>query len=245
MKTQVKNPILLFALIISLGFILTDRAMADGVIHYIQGYVQDTDGNPVVGLSVTGDDYVGDDLPYIPTDSDGNYLVDAGTEGNYELKISCDQLTARGFACINPVGVSVSGEFTEVNFILNPALFQITNAFLLPRGTVGMAYSLQLGAIGGQEPYNWQLAAGSTNLPPGLSLNSSGLISGTPLTNYLSSLKVQVTDANSIVTNKLLSITINPKPLLSAPVWLTNRFLLRLTRNSQSELYTRSRWQLI
>ena len=92
-----------------------------------------------------------------------------------------------------------------------------------------MAYNAQLGAIGGQEPYSWQLAAGSTNLPPGLSLNSSGLISGTPLTNYASSLKVQVMDANFMVTNKSLSIIINPKPVLSAPLWITNRFLLRLT----------------
>ncbi len=229
MKTLIKFPILLIALIISLGFILANHAMADGVIHYIIGYVRDNAGNPVVGLSVTGDDYVGDDLPFIPTDTDGNYLVDAGTEGNYELKISCDQLAARGFACIGAVAVSVSGEYTEVNFILNPTLFQVTNSFMMPRGNVGMAYSAQLGAIGGQEPYSWQLAAGSTNLPPGLSLNSSGLISGTPLTNYVSSIKVQVTDANSIVTNKPLSIIINPRPVLSAPIWVTNRFSLRLT----------------
>jgi len=229
MKARAKNPILLLALIISLGFILASQAMADGVIHYIIGYVRDTAGNPVVGLSVTGDDYVGDDLPFIPTDANGNYLVDGGTEGNYQLKISCDQLAARGFACIAPVAVSISSEYTEVNFILTPALFQVTNAFILPRGNVGMAYNAQLGAIGGQEPYSWQLAAGSTNLPPGLSLNSSGLISGTPLTNYASSLKVQVMDANFMVTNKSLSIIINPKPVLSAPLWITNRFLLRLT----------------
>lgn len=229
MKTCTANLIWLIALIASLDVILAGRAAADGVIHYIVGTVKDSAGNPVVGLNVTGDDYVGDDLPYIPTDTNGNYLVDAGTEGNYRITLNCAQLTALGFGCVAPVGISVSSEYTELNFIVYPALFQVTNAFLLPRGNVGAPYSVQLGAIGGQGPYNWQLAAGSTNLPPGLSLSSGGLISGKPLTNYVSSLKVQVTDANLVVTNKSLSITINPKPVLSAPVWITNRFWLRLT----------------
>lgn len=60
-------------------------------------------------------------------------------------------------------------------------------------------------------------------------LYSSGLISGTPTTNKVSSFKVQATDANFVTTNKVLSITINPKPILSAPAWLTNRFQMRLT----------------
>ena len=87
----------------------------------------------------------------------------------------------------------------------------------------------QLGATGGQSPYYWQLATGSANPPAGLTLYSSGLISGTPTTNKVSAFKVQVTDAYSTTTNKVLSITINPKPVVGSPGWLTNQFQMRLT----------------
>ena len=43
-------------------------------------------------------------------------------------------------------------------------------------GTVGTAVSLQLSASGGTSPYTWT----ATGLPTGLSISSSGLISGTP-----------------------------------------------------------------
>ena len=48
----------------------------------------------------------------------------------------------------------------------------------LPPGTVGLGYTAALAAQGGVAPYDWSLASGS--LPPGLSLGSSGQISGTP-----------------------------------------------------------------
>jgi hypothetical protein len=104
----------------------------------------------------------------------------------------------------------------------------ITN-ISLPNGNVGAAYSAQLGATGGQSPYTWALALGSANPPPGLSLNSSGLISGTTTTNGLFNFKVQVTDFNSTVTNKVFGIIVNPRPVLGMPVWLGNQFQMRLT----------------
>jgi hypothetical protein len=117
-----------------------------------------------------------------------------------------------------------------------PPPLVITNA-ALASGTVGAFYSTQLYATGGRAPYVWSLATGSANPPPGLTLYSSGVISGTPTTNKVSTFKVQVVDADFAVTNKILSITINPKPLLSAPAWLTNRFAMRLT-GATGQTYT-------
>jgi hypothetical protein len=48
----------------------------------------------------------------------------------------------------------------------------------LPAGTVGAAYSQQLSASGGTSPYAYSVTAGS--LPAGLSLSTTGLITGTP-----------------------------------------------------------------
>lgn len=109
--------------------------------------------------------------------------------------------------------------FEEEQFTLNVenpplAALLITN-LSLPNGNVGVAYSAQLGATGGQSPYSWSIALGSANPPPGLTLSSGGLISGTPTTNKVASFKVQVNDSASNVTNRILSITINPDPTIS------------------------------
>jgi hypothetical protein len=44
-------------------------------------------------------------------------------------------------------------------------------------------------------------------------------------------------DANSTATNKVFSITINPRPVLSSPLWLTNKFQMTLT-GASNQNYT-------
>ncbi len=64
----------------------------------------------------------------------------------------------------------------------------------LPDGTVNQAYSNALEAIGGNAPYTWSVISGS--LPDGLALHSSsGLISGTPTTEGVSSFTIEVQDS--------------------------------------------------
>jgi hypothetical protein len=50
--------------------------------------------------------------------------------------------------------------------------------FSLPKPVVGRSYGAQLTAWGGGPPYQWFVHSGA--LPAGLTLNSSGIISGTP-----------------------------------------------------------------
>jgi hypothetical protein len=122
--------------------------------------------------------------------------------------------------------------------VVNPPLAPliITN-ISLPNATVGAPYNVQLGAIGGQSPYNWSLASGSASPPSGLTLFSSGMILGTPTNSKVGFFKVQVNDQSSDVTNKIFSITINPKPVLSALNWLTNQFRMLLT-GASNQNYT-------
>jgi len=58
--------------------------------------------------------------------------------------------------------------------------FTITTTSL-PDGVMHQAYpSVQIEATNGVKPYTFSLVSGSGNLPPGLTLNSNGTISGTP-----------------------------------------------------------------
>ena len=79
-----------------------------------------------------------------------------------------------------------------------------------PAGTVGVNYSTTLAAAGGVTPYTWTLASG--NLPPGLSLNSAGVISGKPTASGASIFTVQVADSggtNQQTAVAQLTIAIN------------------------------------
>jgi hypothetical protein len=65
----------------------------------------------------------------------------------------------------------------------------------LPSGTEGIAYSATLSAVGGNPPYTWAPMSGQ--LPAGITLASTGLISGTPTLAGSSTFTVQVTDSSS------------------------------------------------
>jgi len=84
----------------------------------------------------------------------------------------------------------------------------------LAAGKVGTAYSATLQASGGAGTFTWSLASGSS-LPAGLSLSSSGTISGTPTAAATTTFTVKVTDSSgaqggAASATQKLSLTINP-----------------------------------
>jgi hypothetical protein len=64
----------------------------------------------------------------------------------------------------------------------------------LPAAASGMPYSAKLAASGGTTPYSWRLVDGS--LPPGLTLSSTGIISGTPFGAGVFTATFQVSDSS-------------------------------------------------
>lgn len=77
----------------------------------------------------------------------------------------------------------------------------------LPAGTVQTSYSANLSASGGTTPYTWSIASGQ--LPAGLTLSSSGAITGTPTTAGQSSFTVQVKDSASPAATAQAGLSIN------------------------------------
>ena len=94
------------------------------------------------------------------------------------------------------------------NLVVETSLYMITTS-QLPSGTVSVPYSAALGVSGGVPPYTWSFVSGS--LPSGLSLNSSGVISGTPNGSPgVSNFVAQVTDSAQQVLTAALQIGVNP-----------------------------------
>jgi len=104
----------------------------------------------------------------------------------------------------------------------------ITTSSPLANGTVNGAYNQSLVGTGGLLPYTWSLAAGSSPLPPGLTLTqgpaSTGVISGTPNTVGTFPFKIQLSDstnpANSIT--KPFAITIGAGVTITTSPTLPN-----------------------
>ena len=76
----------------------------------------------------------------------------------------------------------------------------------LPNGTKSVAYGKSLAASGGTSPYSWSLSSGA--VPTGLTLSSSGAISGTPTVAGTSSFTVAVKDSCRTSASANLSINI-------------------------------------
>ena len=81
------------------------------------------------------------------------------------------------------------------------------NTTTLPNGTTNVSYSQTLSATGGTSPYTWSLGSGA--LPAGLSLSTSGKISGTPTASGTTSFTVNVKDSTSATATANLAITVN------------------------------------
>jgi uncharacterized protein (TIGR03437 family) len=104
-------------------------------------------------------------------------------------------------------GIVATKQFVLVVDPAPPPLLISTDQ--LRSGTVDVTYSQLLTATGGTPPYTgWQVSLGT--LPPGLTLSSDGLLSGTPSLAALFTLRVQVADKNGVTANKNFQVTINP-----------------------------------
>jgi hypothetical protein len=83
----------------------------------------------------------------------------------------------------------------------------------LPAGTVGTVYSANLAATGGVSPYSWSASA----LPSGLSMSSTGTISGTPTTAGTQIASLTAKDSKGTTASASLSLTISSSSLPPRP----------------------------
>jgi hypothetical protein len=106
----------------------------------------------------------------------------SGTTRSFSLALSTPLGAALGSVPLSTVAISDSD-----------TALAISTATLSP-GTVSSVYGVTLAATGGVGAYTWSLSP-ATPLPAGLSLSSSGVISGTPSATGTTSVTFVVTDS--------------------------------------------------
>jgi hypothetical protein len=102
---------------------------------------------------------------------------------------------------VYPNGTSIADLETEVFIQISPST--------LPVATTGSPYSATFSVTGGQAPYTWSLATNSAVLPAGLTLSSTGVLSGTPTQNGVYDFVVQLNDSAEHIVRVNYFITIN------------------------------------
>ncbi|GAB3385469.1 hypothetical protein GCM10027432_18220 [Lysobacter fragariae] len=88
----------------------------------------------------------------------------------------------------------------------------------LPGGAVGSAYNQSITAVGGTSPYTFALQVGA--LPSGMSLSTTGVLSGTPTSAGSFNFTVQATDANGFTGSQAYTLAIAAPTITLAPATL-------------------------
>lgn len=183
------------------GVVITQLALPAGTVDL--PYCGEGDAQPVA-LNATGGlgpyswSILGTGAPGMRLEADGRLCGRPEVVGFFPLLVRAQDQT---------------GLFDTSLFILevtNGTQLLITTPSL-PDGEVGVDYATeQLNAIRGEPPYTWSVLQGE--LPPGLSLNSGGILSGTPTEGGLYAFTVVVEDARLRTDVQPLSVYVVPAP---------------------------------
>lgn len=179
---------------------------ADGGIIISSGTVTATGENPAALIGASSGVTVNGGMVTTNTkrgngDVYGNLTV-SGANANVTITGS---ITNGGDLTVSSGNVSVTGTVAGSQNLTGGTAPTITTT-ALPSGTIGTAYSQALAATG-TAPITWSIASGS--LPDGLTLEATGLISGTPATEGVYIFSVMARNAAGSI-DRGLSIQIYP-----------------------------------
>ncbi|SDG93590.1 putative Ig domain-containing protein [Janthinobacterium sp. YR213] len=111
---------------------------------------------------------------------------------------------------------SASNSYTLI--VVAPVISVTPGSLAAPK--VATAYSQQLSASGGVAPYAYTVSAGS--LPAGLTLSSSGLLSGTPTAGGNFTVTVQAADAHQFTGTQSYTLVVSSATVSLTPATLPN-----------------------
>ncbi|UHQ25056.1 putative Ig domain-containing protein [Lysobacter sp. 5GHs7-4] len=107
------------------------------------------------------------------------------------------------------------------NYVLQVAAPTITvSPATVPNAQIGVAYSQALTAAGGIAPYSFAVTAGA--LPAGVSLSTTGSLSGTPTAGGTFNFTVTATDNHGQTGSRAYTLTVSAATITVAPATLPN-----------------------
>ncbi len=115
---------------------------------------------------------------------------------------------ATGTFTFDVVATDAVGATAIQSYTVNVTDSMVFTTTTLPASTINIPYSQTITATGGMSPLTYAVTAGS--LPAGVSLSSSGLLTGTPTASGTFNFTVTATDTLLNTANQPLSIIINP-----------------------------------
>ncbi len=139
------------------------------------------------------------------TDSDFMGTVLAGTSATVTNGTFSGQLLAESSVTLT---TPATFDLCAANPPPTPCPTIVLAPTTLPNQTVGVPYSQTISATGGTGPYSFAVTSGT--LPPGLTLSSAGVLSGTPTTAGSTSFTVTATDAATCTGSNAYVMVVNP-----------------------------------
>ncbi|WP_281560342.1 putative Ig domain-containing protein [Thalassomonas sp. RHCl1] len=155
-------------------------------------------------------------VPYTIAHDGGSTSVEVN-QRNQALASQWVLLGSFDFSAGSSYSISVDSSNGQANA---DAIKLVTNAapqtltitpFTLPTGQVGSDYHAAFSASGGNAPYSWN---STSALPSGLTLESSGVLTGLPLESGSWPLTIQVLDQQANSSQADFTLEIMPAPLL-------------------------------
>ncbi len=147
--------------------------------------------------------------PYTWAVSSGSLPAGLSLSSGGTLSGTPTQTGTSNFAITATDSASPANSATQ-NFSLTVATLEYASPSSLPDGGQDTAgYSYVLAAANGTGPFTFALA-NSTTLPPGLSLSSTGGITGTPTTAGTYTFSITMTDGDSQTATQQFTLTVEP-----------------------------------
>ena len=179
--------------------------------NHITGFVKNSSNQPMANVNVNANANI-NGIEFganSQTDTNGAYSL-LVAHGNWNLNLDCNYVQSLGYNCPGAVQTNIVNADAVVNFIVSTLAVTTTT---LPDATNGVYYSYTLTASGGQPPYVWSLSPGSAPLPDGMTLDTNGVLSGTPTFTGGPSFTVRVTDSLSSTADQFVTLFIQPGAL--------------------------------
>ncbi len=180
-------------------------AVAPPVANDINATVAANSGSNSISLGLTGGAATSVAVASAP--SHGTATA-SGTSISYTPSPGYSGYDSFTYTATNASGTSAAATATMT--VSQPTL--TISPSTLPAGTATVAYSQTLSATSGTTPYSFAVTGGA--LPAGMTLASSGLLSGTPTVEQDQSFTVTATDAHGATGSQVYTLTI----AIAAPV---------------------------